>query len=1328
MSRSELAIAAFAPTRTFRRRRGKRRQWTAADTAQPLGRGIGRVRASTNGGAARRGGRALACLLLLALAGLFTAPSAMGAFTHPFVSEFTGSDTPQGSLGNEAEKLAVRQSTGDVYVIAATLGVVDVFDASGSYLSQVATSVSGGDPDLAVDNSATASEGNLYVLPEFGPLSAFDSSGTPLYQLDGSTTPLGDFGDVCGAAVDSSGNVYVSDYGNHVIQKFDSSGAYLATISVSFSPCDVAVDTDGTIYVIQWNQSLHKLDSSGVDQGIIDSQNPKAVNVDPSSHHVYVAHDTFIREYDSAGSLVGTFGADRLATARGVDVDGTTGNVYVSSNPGSGAAKRVVIFGPLAVVPDVTTGDATNVSTMSATLNGQVDPAGGGDIVDCYFEYGTDTNYGNTAPCVPATPIVSPADVSAGIGGLTPSTIYHFRVVAGNAVGAVTGADQTFQTEGPPLVTSQAATNVTESGATLHAAVDPAGFETTCEFQYVDDAGFQASGYAGATSTPCVPANVGSVGGTFVQVSADVSGLASSTVYHFRAVAMNSQGTTEGGDRTFRTAGKPVVVSESATDVTDTTATLNAEVIPTGFSTTCEFQYVDDAAFQATGYDTATSVACSPFNLGSNFNPHSTSANATGLTPTTLYHFRVVAMNAAGTTMGDDTTFQTLESFLIFLDSFGSSGSEAGQIQFPTGMAVDQHGGKVFVADTGNARIERFSRKGRFKDAWGWGVRSGAERSEVCKGRRDCMAGIPGAGPGQFAAPTSVAVDSSKSRPRGSVYVGDAGTNVIQKFARNGVYMSTIDGSTTPLGPFGSLRGVAVDENGHLWALDGNDVAEFDAQGNFLQQWTAPFNSAFAIAVDATHDAVYLLRNNGNIERFTRAGADEKVIDDGDATALALNPETGDLYVNHGHDVVIYDHTGARLDTLLSLGEATDSQGLAFYGIRHRGRFAGRRDRLFVGDAIDNEIAIYGPRSAGPPFITAQSESGAGATSRMLKATIVPLGHKTTCTFEYVGDADFGASGYTNATTIPCTPDDLGSSYTYEHGSATATGLTIGATYHFHVVATNSAGTATGADQTFVAGPGAWTPFTRCPVDDPAMLATDGVNLLPVCVTSNSTHGSIKIGNLPAATTGNSNLQGGLTGSLDTGTFTFIAGIGGSLIADPAGVTTAGLTVTATVESAGTPTDFDLIAGIGVGDPIVTLPIKVHLVSATPGVDLGPNCYIGSDMDPIVLHPANTDVDNAMLDTVEFDADGTIHEGGAFGALVVNGLVQGDSAFSVPALSGCGPNGDGTYDAPLNIIIGLPSPSGNNNIVLEDASSALALPNGPVNGVEFSDAWHSAFD
>ena len=178
-------------------------------------------------------------------------------------------------------------------------------------------------------------------------------------------------------------------------------------------------------------------------------------------------------------------------------------------------------------------------------------------------------------------------------------------------------------------------------------------------------------------------------------------------------------------------AGPPVVGSESATNVTDTSATLNATVIPFGFDTTCQFQYVEDAAFQASGYNTAMSVACMPADLGSSFTDQNASASVTGLTPGTTYHFRVVATNSDGTTNGADQTFQTLVSFLLQVGSFGSSGSGAGQFQAPVGVAVQQSNGNVYVADSANARIEQFNAKGKFIAAWGWGVKDGEARSEV---------------------------------------------------------------------------------------------------------------------------------------------------------------------------------------------------------------------------------------------------------------------------------------------------------------------------------------------------------------------------------------------------------------------------------------------------------------------------------------------------------------------------------------------------------------------------------------------------------------------
>lgn len=170
---------------------------------------------------------------------------------------------------------------------------------------------------------------------------------------------------------------------------------------------------------------------------------------------------------------------------------------------------------------------------------------------------------------------------------------------------------------------------------------------------------------------------------------------------------------------------------------------------------------------------------------------------------------------------------------------------------------------------------------------------------------------------------------------------------------------------------------------------------------------------------------------------------------------------------------------------------------------------------------------------------------------------------------------------------------------------------------------------------------GHWAPFSRCPVDDPAMLAADGRTDIVQCIASHSASGSIKLGSTEVIT-GASDLQVGVVQHTG-GTNSLVAPAGGALIADPADIpggllglmcpsdipivsgicrqiTNGTLNrVTATVESAGTPTDFNLTAGATSGQPIIAIPIRIHLQNPF----LGGSCYIGSAAHPIVLRPQN---------------------------------------------------------------------------------------------------------
>lgn len=79
---------------------------------------------------------------------------------------------------------------------------------------------------------------------------------------------------------------------------------------------------------------------------------------------------------------------------------------------------------------------------------------------------------------------------------------------------------------------------------------------------------------------------------------------------------------------------------------------------------------------------------------------------------------------------------------------------------------------------------------------------------------------------------------------------------------------------------------------------------------------------------------------------------------------------------------------------------------------------------------------------------------------------------------------------------------------------------------------------------------GHWAPFSRCPVDDPAMLAADGRTDIAICVASHSESGSIKLGNT-LATTGANDLQFGVVRNTATGESRIVPPAGGAIVGAP---------------------------------------------------------------------------------------------------------------------------------------------------------------------------------
>ena len=136
-------------------------------------------------------------------------------------------------------------------------------------------------------------------------------------------------------------------------------------------------------------------------------------------------------------------------------------------------------------------------------------------------------------------------------------------------------------------------------------------------------------------------------------LSRSVTGLSPSTSYYYRVRAYNGNGTSGNSNvvhvTTLSPTGFPVAITNPATSITSSSARLNGSVNPHGLTTTMYFQYG-----RSTSYGSRTPNQTKTGNSYQNV-----SANISGLTAHTTYHFRVVASNTAGTRYGSDRTFIT---------------------------------------------------------------------------------------------------------------------------------------------------------------------------------------------------------------------------------------------------------------------------------------------------------------------------------------------------------------------------------------------------------------------------------------------------------------------------------------------------------------------------------------------------------------------------------------------------------------------------------------------------------------------------------------------
>jgi hypothetical protein len=615
-------------------------------------------------------GGLLACLVVAAVSA-----GASAGVVHPLSGTFGAFASPGA--------VAVDQVSGDVLVLDRGTNQVLRFDAAGNPInfSALGSNVldgsatpqgsfafdgSPGAAQLAVDNSGGPADGDIYVTNSFfNVVDVFANDGHYLGELTSSPN-TGGFGETCGVAVDTTGTVYVAET-NGWVHRYGALSNPVADADFSSEffagACNVAVDSGGNVYAAQLFSVVNKYSPAGDFQYTVDPNASNGVAVDPATDNVYVAEGGQVAQYDASSAvgavLLGTSGNGQVGSPAGVAARGSTNQVYVSD----ASANNVAIFGAGVLTPDATTGAASSVTDTAATLNGTVNPQG--QATTWQFQWGTDTGYGQTAPASPGDAGSGSSDVSvsADLTGLSAGTTYHYRLVAVGTNGTTYGADQTFTTQGPPVVDSESADPVGKTTATLQAQINPFGLDTTYHFDYGLDTSY-------GTSTPDAVISAAQGDQT---ASADISGLTPNTTYHFRVVASNALGgPVDGPDQTFTTVAVLNIDREYVTALSPSAATLNADIDPLGDPTTYHFELGTTTAY-------GTNAPTTDATVGSGVGDVTVSQPLSGLIADTVYHYRVVATNPVGTIQGPDHTFRTRALEGTAADSCPNAGIRASE-------------------------------------------------------------------------------------------------------------------------------------------------------------------------------------------------------------------------------------------------------------------------------------------------------------------------------------------------------------------------------------------------------------------------------------------------------------------------------------------------------------------------------------------------------------------------------------------------------------------------------------------------------------------------
>ncbi len=354
-----------------------------------------------------------------------------------------------------------------------------------------------------------------------------------------------------------------------------------------------------------------------------------------ATHAAPTVHDTVFYAGPGAGAF--TTRCDGLAPGTAYVV-----RAFATNALGTSYGEERLFTTLALTVPTLATAAVANITATTAYSGGDITDDGGTAILARGACWSTATDPTTADACVHEG--VGAGSYLALLVGLPSSTALHVRAYATNAQGTAYGEDRAFSTGALPLAVVSTAAVGSISYTTA------AGGGTV-----VSDSGAPVTSRGLCWATTTAPTTAGACTtetgglGTF---TAGLAGLAANTTYYVRAYAVNGGGTSYGNQVSFTTlaASAPVLTTRSVGGISSDLAGSGGAITTDG-----------GAAITAKGVcwsiNPGPTVANSKTSDGAG--PAAFNSTLTGLVPLTTYYVRAYAVNALGTSYGNEVSFTT---------------------------------------------------------------------------------------------------------------------------------------------------------------------------------------------------------------------------------------------------------------------------------------------------------------------------------------------------------------------------------------------------------------------------------------------------------------------------------------------------------------------------------------------------------------------------------------------------------------------------------------------------------------------------------------------